>query len=105
LEIGTSDSPTGNSIYWSKQVEEGSLLPDELPSGFDPDNPADFDKLVAKGEVKKSTSTRVITFQNGVEISVSEVNGEVNSISVQTEDHQSVCQLDPTKGYHCDCVY
>lgn len=105
MESGTSDSPTGNSIYWSKQDDEGALIPDELPKGFDPDNIADFEKLVSRGDVKKTTSTRVITFKNGVELSIIEVNGEIHSISVQTDDHQSFCQLDPTKGYHCDCVY
>jgi hypothetical protein len=105
MDLGSSDSLTGNNVYWSKQDESGELIPEDLPIGFDPDNSAEFDKLVSQGEVKNSTSTKVIAFKNGVEISVVEVNGETTSVSVQTEDHQSFCQLDPAKGYHCDCVY
>lgn len=93
----------GSDVYWHETDEEGFPRPIDLPEGSGHDL-ATFDQLKQQGNASKSSETRLIELQKGLQLGVEKTDDVIKSVSLKDDGHLAKCRRDPVKSYVCDCL-
>jgi hypothetical protein len=94
----------GSDVYWHETDDEGFPRPVDLPEGSGHDL-ATFERLKGEGSPSGKTSeTRLIQLQNGLQLGVEKTDDAIQSLSLKDEGHLVKCRKDPVKSFVCDCL-